>query len=351
VVSDVTDELTLQRAGRAQAEIISAIEKAARDRNGFAAFVRETDGRLAASATGDVTPVELARHLHTLKGNFGLFGLTGLASLCHQLESQLADGSVLPGPGVIAPVAAAWQAFHERIDGLLGLSGRRTLVVDWAEYQTVLAAIDAAETADAPWVDRVRRWGQDPLLPHLERFGDQARQLAARLGKGELAVEITADGTLLDGDRFAPLWSVLVHTVRNAVDHGIEDCETRVAAGKPEHGRLALRGVSRGPELVIEVADDGAGVDWSAVASRAADRALPHATPADLCDALCADGLSTAETTTEVSGRGVGLGAVRATCMELGGHLEIDSQRGRGTTVRCVVPVEPPRAPARRAVG
>lgn len=336
VVSDITDELALQRAERAQAELVAVIEKATRDRNGFVTFVRDTVDRLAAIQAAELDDVVLARELHTLKGNFGLFGLFGLAGLCHQLEDRLAEGEVVERAGLVAPLVAAWQALHDRLAGLLGLSGRRTLVVDWAEYQAVVAAID---DADAPWAARVRRWGLDPIRPHLERFGEQARQLCGRLGKGDLEVTIADDGAMVDGDRFGPLWSALVHTVRNAVDHGIEDIDARLAAGKPERGLLVLRGTCRADELVIEVSDDGAGVDWAAVATRAADRALPCASASDLRAALCADGLTTADEASELSGRGLGLGAVHAACADLGGRLEIESERGRGTTVRCVVPL------------
>ncbi len=341
VVSDITDELALQRAERAQAEVIAVIERATRDRHGFASFVRETDRLLAAASAAAVTPADLRRHLHTLKGNFGLFGLGGLAALCHQLETELVDVDAACVPSAVAPIAAGWQALHDRVAGLLGLSGPRTLVVDWGEYQTVLTAID---DSDGPWAARVRRWGLEPVRAHLERIGEQARQLADRLGKPELAVVITDDGTRIDGDRFGPLWSALVHTVRNAVDHGIEPPDARLAVGKSAHGELALRGVRRGADLVIEIGDDGAGVDWAAVAAAATARGLPHATAAELHAALCADGLSTAATADELSGRGVGLAAVRAACVELGGRLELDSARGRGTVVRCVAPLEPPRA-------
>ena len=84
-----------------------------------------------------------------------------------------------------------------------------------------------------------------------------------------------------------------------------------------------------------------AGVDWVAVAARAQAQGLPCTTADDLRAALCADGVSTAETVSTVAGRGVGLGALRAACVDLGGRLEIDSRRGAGTTVRCVVPVSP----------
>jgi two-component system chemotaxis sensor kinase CheA len=245
------------------------------------------------------------------------------------------EGTV-PDRAAWATLVDTWRAFHQRVDNLLGLSDRRAVLVDWDEYQAVLASLDDPERS---WAARIRRWGQDATRAHLERFAEQARQLARRLGKAELDVELRDNGVGVECDRFAPVWSALVHAVRNAVDHGIEPTEQRVALGKPARGRLTLTTELRGSELVIEVQDDGGGVDWQAVARRAVALGLPATTPRELGDAVFASGLSTARELTLTSGRGLGMTALRATCAELGGRVELTSERGRGTTVRCVVPL------------
>ncbi len=345
VVSDITEELIRARSETAQRELIAMLERAAHDRSGFFAFLRETNAQLARCADPSASDADFCRDLHTLKGNLALFGLPSLAQRCHELESQLVDGCGPCARGGLGQVLAGWDAVCTQIDALLGGSGRRTITVDWDEYQAVLRSIGDSR---APWAARVRRWGEDPTRPHLERFAEQARQLAERLGRAEIDVEIDDHDLAVEADRFAPLWATLVHTVRNAVDHGIETTDARVDAGKPERARLVLTTARRGDLLAIEVADDGAGIDWTAVQRRAAGLGLPSSTPSDLHEALFADGVSTAAEVTATSGRGVGLSALRATCVALGGDVELVSRPGRGTTVRCLVPLAPASSFTRR---
>jgi two-component system chemotaxis sensor kinase CheA len=152
-------------------------------------------------------------------------------------------------------------------------------------------------------------------------------QLAVDVGDVEL------DKTV--GERLLP---ALVHLVRNAVDHGIEDAATRRARGKPEVGVVELSAVAAaGALLEICVADDGAGIDAEAVARRA-DAALP-ATDAELLDLLTAPGFSTRETATMTSGRGIGLDVVRQIMEGLGGSLELESRPGQGARFRLHAPL------------
>jgi chemotaxis protein histidine kinase CheA len=137
--------------------------------------------------------------------------------------------------------------------------------------------------------------------------------------------------------------------VRNAVDHGIEPAERRRQLGKPAHGKLVITTELRGNELAVEITDDGAGIDWHAVAARATALGLPTASQRDLCEAVFTNGLSTTSDVSQTSGRGLGMNALRATCAELGGRVELDSERGRGTTVRCILPLTRTRTRTRDA--
>jgi two-component system chemotaxis sensor kinase CheA len=168
--------------------------------------------------------------------------------------------------------------------------------------------------------------------------------LAARLGKGtiDVAVEVD-DGMRLPGERWARFWTAFVHAIRNAIDHGLETSDERRAAGKVGLARLTLRAGRRGDELAIEIEDNGRGVNWTKVAERARTCELPCATDADLVNALFHDGLSTRDTATEVSGRGVGLSALRQACVSTGGRVTITSRPGVGTTLGFRWPIAPAR--------
>lgn len=183
-----------------------------------------------------------------------------------------------------------------------------------------------------------------PLGPTLDRLSLQARELAVSLGRdvsfeiggGELAV----DKAIVDG-----LFEPLLHIVRNAVDHGVEPPAERAAAGKPPRAILALHAFARGDEAVIEMRDDGRGVDPDRVRATAVARGLLDAqAAAALSDGAAVDlvfspGFSTAAALSEVSGRGVGLDAVRAAIARLGGRVELETEHGQGTSVRIVVPL------------
>jgi chemotaxis protein histidine kinase CheA len=171
------------------------------------------------------------------------------------------------------------------------------------------------------------------------RIEAQAQALARRLGKAEPEVVVDDGDVRLPADRWAPLWANLAHVVRNAVDHGLETEAERRVAGKPARGRLTLRSSCESGQIVVEVADDGRGVAWEAVRARAEAAGLARDSREDLSRALLADGLSTRSEASEVSGRGVGMGAVAAACAALGGRVEVESEPGQGTCVRLLLPL------------
>lgn len=183
-----------------------------------------------------------------------------------------------------------------------------------------------------------------PLAPLFGRFPRLVREIAAGLGKTvSLEVEggdVEVDKAIVDG-----LFEPLLHVVRNAVDHGVETEAARAAAGKPAHAVLKLSARAVGDQVVVEVADDGGGVDPARIRARALARGLIDAAAArELDDAALIDlifqpGFSTAETVSSVSGRGVGMDAVRSAAAKLGGRVEVASQLGRGSTIRLVLPI------------
>jgi len=163
--------------------------------------------------------------------------------------------------------------------------------------------------------------------------------LGERLGKPNLEIEVSDRGVRIPGERFDGVWSAFVHAVRNMVDHGIEPADARAVAGKPELGRITLETTVGDGELRLAIADDGAGIDWERIAAKARSLGLPVETRAQLEEALFASGVSTRVEVSDVSGRGIGMDALRAACREHGGRVEVESERGKGTRFTCVLPV------------
>jgi len=176
------------------------------------------------------------------------------------------------------------------------------------------------------------------------RFPRLIRDLSTKLGK-EVKLELVGSDTELDRTVVDALGDPLVHLVRNAVDHGLELPDARTAAGKPSHGTIEIAARHAGGSVVIEVRDDGKGIDPGAIARKAVSLGMideDTAAAIDLRGAvelLFSPGFSTAETTSDISGRGVGMDAVRAKIRQLGGEVVIDSTPGQGTLAQIRLPL------------
>jgi two-component system chemotaxis sensor kinase CheA len=339
VAADVTERLAHERSEQAQRDAMAAFHSAMRDRRGFVAFFGEAD-QLVGEITGAAHDADLAtlkRMVHTLKGNAAIFGLSGIAELCHDIESSIEELTGPPSAELRGALARRWRELAEQIRSVIGDSN--AIVVGDAEYDSLVTEL-ATTAAPRTVVHKIAAWRLERVEAALGRLSDKARALAERLHKPGLEVVVDGGDLLVDPRRWDRLWSEIVHLVRNSVDHGIETLAQREAHGKSRGGMLVLRARVVDGSFVITVADDGAGIPWDAVAARARARGLPAERHEDLVQALLSPGFSTRDQVTTTSGRGVGLDAVRAAVAALDGRLELDSTAGRGTTFRCVFPEE-----------
>jgi two-component system chemotaxis sensor kinase CheA len=176
------------------------------------------------------------------------------------------------------------------------------------------------------------------------RFPRVVRDLSVACRK-QVRVEMEGQETELDRSIVEAIKDPLTHIVRNAVDHGIERPEVRMAAGKPAAGRLLLRAYHEGGQVNIEISDDGAGIDPERIRRKAVERELITAdeaarlTSREALDLIFAPGFSTAEAVTNLSGRGVGMDVVRTNIEKVGGTVDIHSDPGRGTTLNIRIPL------------
>ncbi|GHB10240.1 chemotaxis protein CheA [Salinicola rhizosphaerae] len=180
-----------------------------------------------------------------------------------------------------------------------------------------------------------------PMDYVFSRFPRLVRDLAAKLGKD---VELVTEGksTELDKSLIERIIDPLTHLVRNSLDHGLESPERRIEAGKSATGRLTLSAQHQGGNILIEVIDDGAGLNRERILAKAKSSGLPVSdtmSDDDVWQLIFAPGFSTAEQVSDVSGRGVGMDVVKRNIQEMGGHVEILSQPGNGTTTRIVLPL------------
>jgi two-component system, chemotaxis family, sensor kinase CheA len=183
-----------------------------------------------------------------------------------------------------------------------------------------------------------------PVEQLFRRFPRLVRDVAKQCGK-DVALELSGQNTDLDKSILDALAEPLMHLVRNAVDHGVEDAEERIAAKKPARGTVYLNAYHQGTQVVIEVRDDGRGIDLAQIRKLAVEKGIAKAeeiqrlSDSDALNLIFEPGFSTAAEVTEVSGRGVGMDVVRTVLDNLKGTVHVSSVKGRGTTIQLRVPL------------
>ncbi|ALX10235.1 chemotaxis protein CheA [Burkholderia cepacia JBK9] len=239
----------------------------------------------------------------------------------------------------------------EKVDQLINLVGE--LVITQAMLAETASAFDPAlhdrlfngmaqlERNARDLQEAVMSIRMMPMDYVFSRFPRLVRDLAGKLGK---QVELVTFGqaTELDKSLIERIIDPLTHLVRNSLDHGIETVDRRVAAGKDAVGQLVLSAAHHGGNIVIEVSDDGAGLNRERILAKAAKQGMQvsdNISDDEVWQLIFAPGFSTAETVTDVSGRGVGMDVVKRNIQSMGGHVEITSLAGRGTTTRIVLPL------------
>ncbi|HEY6452123.1 MAG TPA: chemotaxis protein CheA, partial [Steroidobacteraceae bacterium] len=190
--------------------------------------------------------------------------------------------------------------------------------------------------------ENVMRVRMLPIGSIFNRFPRMIRDLGQRLGK-KLELKMSGEQTELDKTVLEKIGDPLVHLVRNAVDHGIEMPDRRHAAGKNEQGTISLHAYHKGGNVIVEVSDDGAGLQRDRILAKARERGLVGAdeelSDEKVLNLIFAPGFSTAEAVSDVSGRGVGMDVVRRNINEIGGHVQLYSTPGQGSTVRIRLPL------------
>jgi len=175
-----------------------------------------------------------------------------------------------------------------------------------------------------------------------QRMPRLVRELAVKTAK-KVKLEMAGENTEVDRSIIERLGDPLTHIIRNSVDHGIEPPAERLAAGKPEEGTIRLSAEHRGGRIVIEIRDDGAGINSERVLQKARDRGLvsPEATLSDdeINNLIFLPGFSTAEKISDISGRGVGMDVVRRNIQDVGGRISLKSDRGKGMIIQLALPL------------
>lgn len=240
----------------------------------------------------------------------------------------------------------------DKVDNLINLVGELVITqsmlselgnnFDLNKFERLAQGLEQLQQNTRELQESVMRIRMLPISFTFNRFPRMIRDLSIKTGK-KLELVLSGEQTELDKTVMEQIGDPLVHLVRNAVDHGIEPPEERVAAGKPEVGKVKLNAEHKGGNIVIEIRDDGRGMDPQKLLAKARDKGIVGAdqelTNSEIYELIFEPGFSTAATVSDISGRGVGMDVVRRNIKSLGGRIEIESELGKGSTFRVHLPL------------
>ncbi len=339
VATDITARVERERLEAAQSEILRVFQQILRDKHGFLEFFDEAQYLVSAIEGQELEDLTvLKRMLHTLKGNAALFSIQSVADVCHDLESAVAESGHWPTSAELERLQVAWNHLKASLEALLGDRNVRRIEIDDREFEDLLRAVLAGEERTR-LAERIAAWRFEPTSLRLQRLARQAEGIAHRLDKTHVKIQIAAgEEQFLEPQRWSRFWQAFVHAIRNALDHGVESEQERRENGKDPRATVLIQTKVSDDAFSVEIADDGRGVDWENVRTKARACGLPVDETSDLKAALFEDGFTTRPSVSQYSGRGIGMAALRQASEALGGRVEVESRRGEGTSVRFIFP-------------
>jgi len=311
----------------------------------------------SAGQTEAATAMSTISRSETDDPGYGIFG-EAEAQLATPAATQVAKVVALPAAKSRTEKshsggadASTLRVAVEKVDQLINLVGELVITqsmlsnkgrdIDPVLHEGMLAGLADLERNTRSLQEAVMSIRMIPMAAVFNRFPRMLRDLAAKLGK-EIELKTSGEATELDKGLIEKITDPLTHLIRNSVDHGIEMPQKRIDAGKAARGTISLSASHQGGSIVIEVRDDGAGLNRERILAKARQQGLSvhdSMTDKEVWQLIWAPGFSTAEQVTDVSGRGVGMDVVTKNITALGGTVELDSADGYGTRVSVRLPL------------
>jgi two-component system chemotaxis sensor kinase CheA len=378
VATDRTREMNAVREAAAERDLVRRVVQVAKNRDSFAHFV--VDARRLLNQLRAVTLADceldasgLLNSLHTLKGGSSSFNLGRVAALVHELEEMInrLQKQAQATESGSDETTSRYAALHAHLLKETGLISEQ-LESDILQLSDLLGAFG---TRDLELIEiprsKLRAWGkallrasstsevrqmterflketfERPIGAPIEAFQSVVEDLSVRLGKQIEKIEIQGGDLLVPIEPLRPLLATLVHAVRNSIDHGIELPSVRAQFGKNPTGmiKIAFEKVTDqdfGTELLIEVSDDGAGIDPAVIRAKLEKQGLnqlAQQSDQEVIQAIFLSEFSTAQETSDISGRGVGMSAIAEETEKLGGSVQVASVLGSGIKIHIRVPM------------
>jgi signal transduction histidine kinase len=373
VVSDVTDQRALEEDIERQQHRLELLLSALTGGEEFHALLDAFKAFIHQGASAWLKPPDdglephteldlagLYRGLHTFKGTMSHLGFHHLPLAFHAAEEALRDHGQWGPAAKLAALhqvfATDWAALLEAdlapVHEVLGkgfTKHRLSLALEPQEVEALEGLVQAhleRHPDSSPVLQGLARLNRVHLLTELKGQDRALQRQASQLGKRLQPLRVEGEDLPLYAPQWRPWLSSLVHLFRNAVDHGIEDPDTRAQQGKPEAGTIRCTAVREAGHFTLQIEDDGAGIDEAALREAAARKGLFSAEQAaclGLQDLLFAEGLSSREQANQWSGRGVGMSAVRLETERLGGQIQVINRPAVGCAISLRMPLEAAR--------
>jgi two-component system chemotaxis sensor kinase CheA len=319
MATDRTDLVAAQKEAEVEKSKVQQVLKIIQNKKQISLFISETQSQLTQLHQIKNKPVAadsletLKRLLHTLKGNAALYSIQSLADRAHHFETLISEAGQAP--------LLDWTGTLDLLD---------------KDFQSFLSLKN--ELLPAQENEATELTIKDYFLP----FESEIQKISLQLNKKVKPLAIDYPEKLdLDERKYAPLFSSMIHFMRNSLDHGLELPNIRTQKGKDEFGQIKIEFKTRGPSLEIHISDDGAGLNYDRLRSKAKEKGYPAESMSEqqLALLIFEASFSTQENVTEISGRGVGLDAVKENVKLLHGQIEVSSVKDQGTRFKIAVPL------------
>lgn len=356
VLTDVTLDRQLLERNRADEARRTLVLKALGHKRYFAGLLADAEALFGVLRIYEERPAtleetqKLLASIHTFKGNCGFFGFFLTQEVAHDFEYAINDSVILGEDLDYSDLSLDLKrSYYQELNIIIEALGRSWLeeaggiVIPREVFDKLARYIGRKFSEETHLVDVLEHFRKMPLKDLFSRFPFIAQSTAEKLGKRIEPMEISGGEIRIVPDRLDGLVSSCVHIINNMVDHGIELPYIREAQGKSPEGHLKLNIIRENSSVVLEFVDDGQGISLPEVEARAKEKGLlaedAQPSPREVMQLLFASGFSTRGEATDVSGRGIGLAAVRAEAERLGGRIEVQSKLNAGTTFEIILPL------------
>lgn len=366
ILTDITYRRQLESKVEQEHNVMRMVVKVITNYDDFSEIIRDfrdfCSQRLSALLDSNRPPFEILyeiyRAIHTFKGTFSLFEMSNIVEKLHTFENELSilkDCSEALDTDSLKKLLqtvdiVGWLGTDMKIlQDILGdkfLDRENTLLVSKESLMTIEEKLLRTLPSDQCRliITELRKLRYKPFKDMLKGFPEYAQGLAVRMGKLLDPVTITSEEILVDPDRYQDFAKALIHIFRNMLDHGLENPEERVAAGKSEYGRISVDIRLEDSYICLTVADDGRGLDYSRLRQLIIQRELLSQELAcsmsddKIFEFVISNHISTRENASYVSGRGMGLSSMKEETEKLGGTMTIAAEQGKGTCFKFRLP-------------